>query len=176
MGDVGATYTPTAAHSRHRRSHWQRAQRTVAGIGGLHRHRLAGSLAGGRRFSSKKAFARGRAAGHTCGHAYLSGDSLRPQSRWGRESAGAWVGRVAEGSGDDVVVLGPASGCVPEGCVGLAGVVGVPGNGSMAHLGLGVAKRTTLRFLCEHRFDLLHLHAPLLHGPARQAAAHAHLL
>lgn len=85
------------------------------------------------------------------------------------------LARALRDLGDDVLVLGPASGPVPQGCVGLAGVVGVPGNGSMAHIGLGVQARSTLRFVREHRFDLLHLHAPLIPGPSRQAAAYATL-
>jgi phosphatidylinositol alpha-mannosyltransferase len=72
--------------------------------------------------------------------------------------------------GHQARVLGPASGAVPEGCDGLAGVVPVPANGSVARIGLLVPARTTLERLRRGGYDLIHVHEPFVPGPARQAA------
>jgi phosphatidyl-myo-inositol alpha-mannosyltransferase len=74
-----------------------------------------------------------------------------------------------EGQGDEVRVLGPASGPVPEGCDGLPGVVPVRANGSVARIGLLVSPRATRSYLAAHRFDLVHVHEPIVPGPGRHA-------
>ncbi len=71
--------------------------------------------------------------------------------------------------GDEVVVLGPGSGAVPAGCHGLPGVVPVPANGSTARIGLLIRPSKVLDFLARGRFELVHLHEPLVPGPARMA-------
>lgn len=83
--------------------------------------------------------------------------------------------RALEELGEEAWVLGPASGRVPARCIGLPGVLGVRSHGSVAHLGLGIAPWTTLAAVRRYRFELLHLHAALLPGPARQLAAHSDL-
>ena len=71
--------------------------------------------------------------------------------------------------GVDVRVLGPASGRVPDGCDGLPGVVSVRANGSVARIGLLLAPRLTRAYLAQHRFDLVHVHEPIVPGPGRHA-------
>ncbi|MFO0585626.1 MAG: glycosyltransferase family 4 protein [Anaeromyxobacter sp.] len=66
-------------------------------------------------------------------------------------------------------VLGPASGPVPEGCIGLPGVVPVPANGSVARVGLLVSARRTRQVLEAGGFDLIHIHEPIVPGPGRFA-------
>lgn len=73
--------------------------------------------------------------------------------------------------GDHVEVLGPASGSTPAGCHGLAGVVGVPANGSMAHIGLLGRAAETVDFFKQGRFDVAHVHEPIVPGPARHTVA-----
>jgi phosphatidylinositol alpha-mannosyltransferase len=69
----------------------------------------------------------------------------------------------------DVRVLGPASGAVPEGCDGLPGVVPVRANGSVARIGLLQSPRLTRDYLAQGRFDLVHVHEPIVPGPGRHA-------
>jgi phosphatidylinositol alpha-mannosyltransferase len=71
--------------------------------------------------------------------------------------------------GDRVRVLGPVSGEVPRGCFGLGGVVAVAANGSLARVGIFVARRSVRRFLSAGRFDVIHVHEPWLPGIARHA-------
>ena len=66
-------------------------------------------------------------------------------------------------------VVGPASGAVPEGCEGIRGVVAIPANGSVARIGLFASRGAVARILDRERFDLLHLHEPIVPGPARLA-------
>ena len=73
--------------------------------------------------------------------------------------------------GDSVEVLGPSSGPLPKGCHGLPGVVGVPANGSMAHIGLLGRPADTVDFLRQGRFNLVHVHEPIVPGPARHSVA-----
>jgi len=73
------------------------------------------------------------------------------------------------GLGVEVRVLGPASGPVPDGCDGLPGVVSVRANGSVARIGLLLAPSQTRAYLEQHRFDLVHVHEPIVPGPGRHA-------
>jgi phosphatidylinositol alpha-mannosyltransferase len=73
------------------------------------------------------------------------------------------------GLGVEVRVLGPASGRVPDGCDGLPGVVSVRANGSVARIGLLQAPSLTRDYLARHRFDLVHVHEPIVPGPGRHA-------
>jgi phosphatidyl-myo-inositol alpha-mannosyltransferase len=73
------------------------------------------------------------------------------------------------GLGLDVRVLGPASGRVPEGCDGLPGVVSVRANGSVARIGLLLSPNETRDYLDSGRFDLVHVHEPIVPGPGRHA-------
>jgi phosphatidylinositol alpha-mannosyltransferase len=66
-------------------------------------------------------------------------------------------------------VIGPASGAVPEGCEGLPGVVPIRANGSVARIGLFTPRGAVERILRRERFDLVHVHEPLVPGPARLA-------
>jgi phosphatidylinositol alpha-mannosyltransferase len=66
-------------------------------------------------------------------------------------------------------VIGPASGAVPEGCEGIPGVVPIRANGSVARIGLFTPRGTVDRILRRERFDLVHVHEPLVPGPARLA-------
>jgi phosphatidyl-myo-inositol alpha-mannosyltransferase len=70
-------------------------------------------------------------------------------------------------------VVGPASGKVPDGCEGLAGVVPVRANGSVARIGLLVPPRATRELLAANRFDVVHVHEPIVPGPGRHALRHA---
>lgn len=72
-----------------------------------------------------------------------------------------------EEQGVEARVVGPASGVVPPGCDGLRGVVPVPANGSVARIGLLVPPRATREYLGDHRFDLVHVHEPIVPGPGR---------
>jgi phosphatidylinositol alpha-mannosyltransferase len=88
-------------------------------------------------------------------------------NRHARSLAGA-LGRL----GAYVRVLGPASGSVPEGCDGLEGVVPVRANGSIARIGLLQPPSLTRDYLEENRFDLVHVHEPIVPGPGRTALRH----
>ncbi len=72
-------------------------------------------------------------------------------------------------AGHHARVLGPASGAVPDGCDGVPGVVPVRANGSVARIGLLQSARATRDFLDAGRFDLLHVHEPIVPGPGRHA-------
>jgi phosphatidylinositol alpha-mannosyltransferase len=72
-------------------------------------------------------------------------------------------------AGHHARVLGPASGAVPDGCDGVPGVVPVRANGSIARIGLLQSARATRDFLDAGRFDLVHVHEPIVPGPGRHA-------
>jgi phosphatidylinositol alpha-mannosyltransferase len=89
--------------------------------------------------------------------------------------------------GDRVEVIGPYSGSdpLPDGVTGFRGVCSIQGNGSDNRLGLFASPLAVRRFMREHRFDVLHLHEPLLpslgywalafcDAPARIATFHCH--
>jgi len=75
--------------------------------------------------------------------------------------------------GHDARVVGPASGPAPEGCDAIGRAVPVPANGSVAHIGLLVAPAATRDYLAGGGFDLVHVHEPLVPGPARHALRYA---
>ncbi len=75
--------------------------------------------------------------------------------------------------GVEARVVGPASGAVPPGCDGLGGVVPVRANGSVARIGLLVPARVTRDYLAANRFDLVHVHEPIVPGPGRHVLRHA---
>jgi phosphatidylinositol alpha-mannosyltransferase len=75
--------------------------------------------------------------------------------------------------GHQALVLGPASGAVPEGCHGVKGVVPIRANGSVARIGLLSDARATWGWLESRAVDLVHVHEPLVPGPARHAVAWA---
>ncbi|HET6437851.1 MAG TPA: glycosyltransferase family 4 protein [Anaeromyxobacter sp.] len=66
-------------------------------------------------------------------------------------------------------VIGPSSGSVPEGCLSLPGVIPVRANGSVARIGLLVSPRTTRQHLLSGGYDVVHVHEPIVPGPARHA-------
>jgi phosphatidylinositol alpha-mannosyltransferase len=71
--------------------------------------------------------------------------------------------------GHQARVLGPASGAAPEGCDCVGGAVPVPANGSVARIGLLVAPGAVRDYLARGRFDLVHVHEPIVPGPGRHA-------
>jgi phosphatidylinositol alpha-mannosyltransferase len=75
--------------------------------------------------------------------------------------------------GHEARVAGPASGRVPEGCEALARAVPVPANGSVARIGLLASSAAVRAFLARGRFDLVHVHEPIVPGPGRLALRHA---
>jgi phosphatidylinositol alpha-mannosyltransferase len=77
--------------------------------------------------------------------------------------------------GVETRVVGPASGVVPPGCDGLRGVVPVRANGSVARIGLLVPPRVTRDYLAARRFDLVHVHEPIVPGPGRHALRFANV-
>ena len=65
--------------------------------------------------------------------------------------------------GDEVEILGPLSrGAPPAHVRGFGGVVNVPANGSANHMALFVAPWAVARHLAARRFDVLHLHEPMV--------------
>jgi phosphatidylinositol alpha-mannosyltransferase len=83
------------------------------------------------------------------------------------------LARALQPLGHLAAVLGPASGEVPVGCHGVAGVVPIRANGSVARIGLLAAGRETHRWLDGLWPDLVHVHEPLVPGPGRHAIAWA---
>lgn len=83
------------------------------------------------------------------------------------------LSRALRGAGHEARVLGPASGAVPEGCDGVPGVVPVRANGSVARIGLLQSAGATRDYLAAGRFDLVHVHEPIVPGPGRHALRHA---
>jgi len=84
------------------------------------------------------------------------------------------LARALGGLGHEARVVGPASGAVPDGCDGLRGVVPFRANGSVARIGLLVPPRATRAYLAAHRFDLVHVHEPIVPGPGRHALRFGH--
>lgn len=71
-----------------------------------------------------------------------------------------------------MVVLAPSDGPTPGGVVSLGRTVGVPANGSIAPVAPHpAAALRTLRLLSRGRFDVVHLHEPLVPGPCLSALA-----
>jgi phosphatidylinositol alpha-mannosyltransferase len=79
------------------------------------------------------------------------------------------LSRALVGMGHEADVVGPASGEVPEGCVALSGVIPVRANGSVARIGLLVSPRATRDHLLRNAYDVVHVHEPIVPGPARHA-------
>jgi phosphatidylinositol alpha-mannosyltransferase len=66
-------------------------------------------------------------------------------------------------AGDEVEIVGPLSrGDPPPRVRGFGGVVNIPANGSDNHMALLVAPWSVGRFLRERRFDIVHLHEPMV--------------
>ena len=66
-------------------------------------------------------------------------------------------------AGDEVEVVGPLSeGDPPPHVRGFGGVVNIPANGSDNHMAMLVPPWTVGRFLRERRFDVVHLHEPMV--------------
>jgi phosphatidylinositol alpha-mannosyltransferase len=79
------------------------------------------------------------------------------------------LAQALERCGHVARVVGPASGELPEGCEGIRGVVPIRANGSVARIGLFASRGAVARILARERFDLVHVHEPLVPGPARLA-------
>jgi phosphatidylinositol alpha-mannosyltransferase len=79
------------------------------------------------------------------------------------------LARALERCGHVARVVGPASGEVPAGCEGIRGVVPIRANGSVARIGLFASRGAVARILAREQFDLVHVHEPLVPGPARLA-------
>jgi phosphatidylinositol alpha-mannosyltransferase len=77
------------------------------------------------------------------------------------------LGAALAKGGDEVRVIGPASGIPPPGCEAVAGTVALPANGSVARIGLWSSPRATLERIAG--FDVVHVHEPLVPGPSRHA-------
>ena len=71
------------------------------------------------------------------------------------------LARALRARGDDVTVIGPASAPV-EGVVRFRGIANIVSNGSDNRLGLFVSPWRVWRYFQRNRFDVLHLHEPLL--------------
>jgi phosphatidylinositol alpha-mannosyltransferase len=73
------------------------------------------------------------------------------------------LARALRAAGDEVMVLGPASSPIdlPD-VVGLPGVVNVVSNGDNNRMGLFTAPWRVLKFFRENRFDVIHLHEPMV--------------
>jgi phosphatidylinositol alpha-mannosyltransferase len=73
------------------------------------------------------------------------------------------LARALRDGGDQVTILGPASKPLNEpGVHGLPGVVNVISNGDNNHLGIFVSPWRIRRFIREHRFDVIHMHEPMV--------------
>jgi phosphatidylinositol alpha-mannosyltransferase len=64
--------------------------------------------------------------------------------------------------GDEVDVIGPASGPTEPGLRGFSGVVNIPGNGSDNYIGLFVSPWKVRRYLADRNFDVIHVHEPIV--------------
>jgi len=73
------------------------------------------------------------------------------------------LARALRTTGDQVTVLGPASEPVDlPGAIGLPGVVKFVSNGAYFRMGLLIAPWRVRRFFRENRFDVIHLHEPMV--------------
>lgn len=79
------------------------------------------------------------------------------------------LARALVALGHEARVAGPASGEVPEDCDALGATVAIPANGSVARIGLLVPARVVRAYLAGGGFDVVHVHEPLVPGPARHA-------
>jgi phosphatidyl-myo-inositol alpha-mannosyltransferase len=79
------------------------------------------------------------------------------------------LARALAALGHEARVAGPASGPAPDGCDVLGRAVPVPANGSVARVGLLVPPRAMRDHLEAGRFDVVHVHEPIVPGPARHA-------
>jgi phosphatidyl-myo-inositol alpha-mannosyltransferase len=79
------------------------------------------------------------------------------------------LARALVALGHEVRVAGPASGAVPDGCDALGRAVPIAANGSVARVGLLAPERATRDHLSAGRFEVVHVHEPLVPGPARHA-------
>lgn len=75
--------------------------------------------------------------------------------------------------GHEVRVLGPASGAAPDACEVVGRAVPVRANGSVARIGLFAQAAATRDRIRGGAFDVVHVHEPLVPGPARHALRHA---
>jgi phosphatidyl-myo-inositol alpha-mannosyltransferase len=71
------------------------------------------------------------------------------------------LARALRARGDDVTLIGPSSGPV-DGAVVFGGIANVVSNGSDNRLGLFVPPWRIWRYFRQQKFDILHLHDPLL--------------
>ena len=73
------------------------------------------------------------------------------------------LARVLRQGGDEVTILGPSSAPVTTpGMHGLPGVVNIVSNGDNNRLGVFVAPWRLHQFFRQHRFDVIHLHEPMV--------------
>lgn len=79
------------------------------------------------------------------------------------------LGSALELLGHQASILGPASGFVPPGCEAVGRALPVPANGSVARIGLLVPTGAVRDYLSTAEFDVVHVHEPLVPGPARHA-------
>src|SRR5260221_14146785 len=81
------------------------------------------------------------------------------------------LARALRAAGDEVMVLGPASSPVAlPGVTGLPGVVNIFPNGDNNRMGLFVSPLRVRNFFRENRFDVIHLHEPMVPSIAFWAA------
>src|SRR5258708_5751138 len=67
-----------------------------------------------------------------------------------------------ERSGDDVTVVGPSSRGALDNVQTFGGVVNVPAKGSQNPAGIFVSPARVAKFFRANRFDVIHIHEPLL--------------
>lgn len=73
------------------------------------------------------------------------------------------LARVLRANGDDVTIIGPCSRRPQEfGVVGFRGVANIPSNGSDNRVGLFVSPWHVRSFMRQQRFDIVHVHEPLI--------------
>jgi phosphatidylinositol alpha-mannosyltransferase len=83
------------------------------------------------------------------------------------------LARALSGLGCQAHVFGPASGEVPDGCRAVSGAIPLPANGSVARIGLLSSGRAIRELLTAGRYDLVHVHEPIVPGPGRYAVGHS---
>jgi len=73
------------------------------------------------------------------------------------------LAETLRGAGDEVEIVAPLSrGEAPPYVRAFGGVVNIPANGSANHMAILTPPWSVLRFLRERRFDVVHLHEPLV--------------